>query len=808
MAEPIKNLVLTEVIKQVTIVDLATKNETPAKVGDVLPPGNILKTGAESRAELVAEDKTTTRVGSNTVFSIEANSRNVNLEKGSVLFHSPTGKGGGNIKSAGATASVLGTTLIVGANPNGGFKTMLLEGKGAVAAPNGSAVKLAAGQLSFSMPGQPPSRPLNFSLQSQVGSSKLINGFSKPVASIAKIDAAVAKQEKDRSEGKLNDTGLLIGDRPDTAFKVDSSLVQTVVYIQEVINQPDLPSLNKPDPRYLAAVQKNLSLGTPFAPGENIFGVQNGAGTGPDTSGAIPKNLPGNQEGEGLHSVVFARNFVVPADGPDLFIPTPIDIPSDINHAAIVASESIDFGKSVAFEGLSSPYTEITEVSDGNGTPSSLQSIEKWRPLTQLLLSAGNSVKIAEGAVLTSKVPLLEIFAAGSKFSEDLELAISGTPSSSSPVIDWNGVAIKNDEFVDDSLLTTGRIRISAPTISLTNTALWSGFSDPDPSVLDDANNPYIPSKKVSIAVAADNDLTIKTDTSKLLPLGFNSAEELSISGFSVKLTSKNKAVSITGVNIVSNAIFITAGTDITLDRVLTSSDTQPGNRKLYIEATNNLTVIDSDLQAVSPFIDSNQILTVDLVSKTKDVQIGDRDLFESGERVGEVKSKALTEVKTVLTAREVRITAAGNIDVRGLKVNVPQGSEGSFTAAAKGLADSNYASLSNVDLSQVQNVAVAAQTVVLQDTNFKEGSKVSLNSKLAQVAPDPGYGKGVTNGMVNFIKNVFYGTTEVKFASSTPMNNAQFQSAATSAGKDLSNITIGSYNPQPLTAPKPALRR
>lgn len=44
---------------------------------------------------------------------------------------------GGNIKSAGATASVLGTTLIVGANQSGGFKVMLLEGKGQVTGAGG-----------------------------------------------------------------------------------------------------------------------------------------------------------------------------------------------------------------------------------------------------------------------------------------------------------------------------------------------------------------------------------------------------------------------------------------------------------------------------------------------------------------------------------------------------------------------------------------------------------------------------------------------------------------------------------------------
>ena len=73
-------------------------------------------------------DKTITRVGANTVFSFEGKDRSVNLESGSLLFHSPKGKGGGTIKSGGASAAVLGTTLIVSSVAGGGFKVVLLEG--------------------------------------------------------------------------------------------------------------------------------------------------------------------------------------------------------------------------------------------------------------------------------------------------------------------------------------------------------------------------------------------------------------------------------------------------------------------------------------------------------------------------------------------------------------------------------------------------------------------------------------------------------------------------------------------------------
>jgi len=67
-ADAIQGLTFTEVVKDVLVIDAATKAETSPKVGDVLVAPNVLKTGADSRAELVAEDKTVTRVGSNTIF--------------------------------------------------------------------------------------------------------------------------------------------------------------------------------------------------------------------------------------------------------------------------------------------------------------------------------------------------------------------------------------------------------------------------------------------------------------------------------------------------------------------------------------------------------------------------------------------------------------------------------------------------------------------------------------------------------------------------------------------------------------------
>ncbi len=128
-AAPLTESTFTEIIHDVNTLSTAGA-AAPAKVSDVLKAPDRVRTGPESRAELTAPDRTITRVGANTVFSYADNGRTLNLEQGNVLFHAPKGLGGGTIKSGGAAAAVLGTTIIVSATPNGGFKVILLEGRG------------------------------------------------------------------------------------------------------------------------------------------------------------------------------------------------------------------------------------------------------------------------------------------------------------------------------------------------------------------------------------------------------------------------------------------------------------------------------------------------------------------------------------------------------------------------------------------------------------------------------------------------------------------------------------------------------
>jgi hypothetical protein len=84
-----------------------------AKVSDLVKSGNFVQTENESRAELQYDDGSLVRIGQHTVFSFEADSRTLELEKGTLIFHVPKGAGGGTVKTPSLTAAITGTVAKV-----------------------------------------------------------------------------------------------------------------------------------------------------------------------------------------------------------------------------------------------------------------------------------------------------------------------------------------------------------------------------------------------------------------------------------------------------------------------------------------------------------------------------------------------------------------------------------------------------------------------------------------------------------------------------------------------------------------------
>jgi hypothetical protein len=282
---------VTQVVNDVQIISAADQAKKAAVVNDIFAMPDILRTGAASRAELVAEDDTITRVGANTIFSFDPASRTIDLQQGSLLFHSPHGKGGGTIHTGSATASVLGSTLIVTTTPNGGFKVIALEDNAEIHLPNGLQQKLMPGQMTFILPGGSQLAPIIvFRLDELIRNSLLVKGFSQPLSSLTLILNQIDKQNKLIKSGRATDTGLFAGDNasPNQVEVLDANTIQTDVNpalvnaalaADATINQPSLKDATIPTP------PAHVFLNPPFTlSGNKFFGSRT-------FSGFVARNL-------------------------------------------------------------------------------------------------------------------------------------------------------------------------------------------------------------------------------------------------------------------------------------------------------------------------------------------------------------------------------------------------------------------------------------------------------------------------------------------------------------------------------------
>jgi len=109
--EPLASATVTRVENKVSYGKIVgDKSETrPAATNDVVKAGNFLMSETDSRAEMKYDDGTIVRIGQNTIFSFEANTRTLNLKQGTFVFYMPKGKGGGTIKTPTFTAAITGT---------------------------------------------------------------------------------------------------------------------------------------------------------------------------------------------------------------------------------------------------------------------------------------------------------------------------------------------------------------------------------------------------------------------------------------------------------------------------------------------------------------------------------------------------------------------------------------------------------------------------------------------------------------------------------------------------------------------------
>src|SRR5436190_16251366 len=213
IAGPLTSAEVTKIIKRVSVVDPA-KGGHPATVRDVIKDDLGLQTGAKSRSELLFQDNTLTRIGAETFFSFKTGTRDMTLEKGSMLLQVPKGLGGAKIHTAAVTAAITGTTIMMEYSPGQYLKVLVLEGSLRLSRNgSGDSLVLPPGKMVIMRPdAKKIPDPIDVDLAQIVRTSILVNfPGSSILPSMPLIQAAINDQAKELTKGTLVPTNLVMG---------------------------------------------------------------------------------------------------------------------------------------------------------------------------------------------------------------------------------------------------------------------------------------------------------------------------------------------------------------------------------------------------------------------------------------------------------------------------------------------------------------------------------------------------------------------------------------------------------------------
>src|SRR5256885_9504931 len=231
IASPLTSAEVTKIINRVSVIEPA-KGDRPATLRDVIKDDLGLQTGARSRSELLFEDNTLTRVGAETFFSFKTGTRDMTLEKGSMLLQVPKGLGGAKIHTAAVTAAITGTTIMMEYSPRQYLKVLVLEGSLRLSR-NGffsDSVVLRPGKMVIMRPdAKKIPDPIDVDLAQIVRTSTLVNfPGSKVLPSMPLIQAAITDQAKAVAKGTLVPTNLVMGHGTKVVLASNDQLAKTV----------------------------------------------------------------------------------------------------------------------------------------------------------------------------------------------------------------------------------------------------------------------------------------------------------------------------------------------------------------------------------------------------------------------------------------------------------------------------------------------------------------------------------------------------------------------------------------------------
>src|ERR1700719_1375346 len=259
-AAPLTEAHVTKIVKDVKVVQ-PTVGDRVAKLNDAIHGDLAVTTGIKSRSELLFQDNTLTRLGPESYFSFKTGTRDLTLQKGTLLLQVPKGHGGAKIHTAAVTAAITGTTIMMEYVPGKDIKVLVLEGTLRLSMNGrfGDSLLLTPGRMIIMSPNAKRiPDPVTVDLRKVVQTSTLVNMPSgkhgkhaavdaPPLPSMSLIENEIDHQQTGKGEHNLIDTNLVILGKGTNVLLGSDSLMADLALRNDVANIAASLALPKPE---------------------------------------------------------------------------------------------------------------------------------------------------------------------------------------------------------------------------------------------------------------------------------------------------------------------------------------------------------------------------------------------------------------------------------------------------------------------------------------------------------------------------------------------------------------------------------
>src|SRR5881227_2200183 len=453
-AAELKEARVTQIVRDVKLLP----NAAPARlavVNDPVRDGTAVRTGVESRTELMFSDATLARLGANTIFSFTEGTRNLELTDGAMLLRVPKNAGGAKINTAAVTAAITGTTAMLEFHKNSYVKFIVLEGTGRIFLPShlGESVLVHAGQMLIAKPdAKNLPNPVDVDIRKLRKTSHLIKGFGK-MGSEDLIAQTETDQDKERAEGELYETNLAIYGGGTSMILTDQEHI-----IAQISGQQNTPgptefgppeTITSPNPYPLGGDNELTTAGPPKVVSNTTTNY-----------GKIYRNTPL----DGIRSLWFFRA-TRPFDTASGF-DTPDRSFFDLNNIAVFKFQNLQLVSNPAIS-IPNGITTLSLVGvDGISSALSGGALT-FGGLNSVLLTTQKGSIILGGGIFFQNIPNLFFYARGDNVALNLASPISGTSNlllNSEGTMQVNGNitvdnfnAFSNGDFQQGSGIVTAR---------------------------------------------------------------------------------------------------------------------------------------------------------------------------------------------------------------------------------------------------------------------------------------------------------------------------------------------------------------